>query len=107
MYLYFGEVFVASGASLLQLNQLCCTKFGKKGNKRFLERRKHYLDEVLYPEVLSVSAVHRGRPISTTAIACTGERISMISFRIQDLNHVKRLSGPQGGELQSKMKHHR
>lgn len=90
--MYFGKNFMASRDCLMTLNILCSSRFSKDVS---MERRKRYLDEVLYRKILSASVSRRG-PICTAGTACARTTAMRFCFRVQDFKNMKWPEVPSG-----------
>lgn len=85
IYMYFGRNSMASRDCLMTLDILCSSRISQDDS---LRRRQQYLDEVLYPNILSVSVSRRG-PICTADIACAETTELHFSFHFRDFSYMK------------------
>lgn len=89
--LHFGK-----GGFAVPLHDLCCSIFDKPDESTSLELRKRYLEEVLCPKILSVSASRCGRGISTTAMACATTKVTKLVFQAWDYEDMEAPYPPLG-----------
>jgi hypothetical protein len=101
LYMYFGRNFMASRDCLVTLHILCSSIISQDIS---MERRQQYLDEVLYPNILSATVSRKG-PICTADIACAETTQLRFSFRFQDFKNMKWPEVPSG-ELRSTHKYY-